>query len=78
MIEYHYLLMFIKIWPGDYNNHLERMNMEVDEENGKSAGMVNGRNRKVRRFSSNEFWKNIGCLISAPTFCLLVSRPWKN
>ena len=24
--------------------------------------------RKVRRFSSNEFWKNIGCLVSDPTF----------
>ena len=34
--------------------------------------------QKVRRFSSNGFWKNIGCLISAPTFDLGVSRLWKK
>ena len=44
--------------------------MKVDEDNGKSVGMVNRRARNIRRFSSNEFWKIIGCLISAPTFGL--------
>ena len=44
------------------------MNMNVDGENGKAAGMVNGRAKKVRNFSSNKFWKNIGCLVSASTF----------
>ena len=28
----------------------------------------NARYQKVLRFSSNEFWKNIGCLVSDPTF----------
>ena len=78
MSEYPFLLMSMELWHGDWKSRLERMNMKVDVDNGKSAGMVNGRNRKVRRFSSNEFWKNIGCLISAPTFCLGVSRPWKK
>ena len=31
---------------------------------------VNVRYRKVRRFSGNEFWKNIGRLVSDPTFGL--------
>ena len=37
--------------------------MEVDDDNGKYVGTVNGKAQKVQRFSSNEFWKNIGCLI---------------
>ena len=34
--------------------------------------------RKVRRFSSCEFWNNIGCLVSAPTFGLGGSRLWEK
>ena len=34
--------------------------------------------RKFRRFSSNEFWKNVGCLVSAPTFGLGESRLWEK
>ena len=62
--------MLIKLWPGDWNNHLERMNIKADEDNGKSVGMVNGRPRKVLPFSSNELWNKIGCLFLAPTFGL--------
>ena len=46
------------------------MNMKVDEENGKAAGMVNGRSWKICQFSSNAFWNNISCLVSDPTFGL--------
>ena len=66
--EYPYLLMSMKLFPGGCKNQLERMNMKLDEDNGKAAGMVNGRARTFWRFSSNTFWKNIGCLVSAPTF----------
>ena len=38
----------------------------------------NVRYLKVRQFSSNEFWKNIGCLVSAPTFGLGGSRMWEK
>ena len=48
------------------------------EYNGKALGKGNVRYRKVRRFSSNEFWKNIGCLVSAPTFDLWGSRLWEK
>ena len=34
--------------------------------------------RKVRRFSSYELWKNIGCLVSAPIFGLGGSRLWEK
>ena len=46
------------------------MDQKVDEDNGKAFGKGNIRYRKVCRFSSNAFWKNIGCLVSAPTFGL--------
>ena len=62
--------MLIKIWPGDFKTPLKRMNQKVDEDNGKALVKGNVRYRKVRWFSSNEFWKKIGCLVSAPTFGL--------
>ena len=52
------------------------MNRKVDEENGKQLVKGNVRYRKFRRCSSCEFWKNIGCRISVPTFSLGGSRLW--
>ena len=40
--------------------------------------MVNGQAWKVLWFSSNGFWKNIGCLISNPAFGLGESRIWEK
>ena len=73
-----YLKMLIKLWPGDWIDQLKRMNRKVNEENGKQRVKVNVRYRKVRRFSSFEFWKNIGCLVSAPIFGLGGSRLWEK
>ena len=50
----------------------------MDEENGNQRVKGNVRYRKVRRFSSCEFWKNIGCLVSVPTFGLGGSRLWEK
>ena len=58
-----YLKMLIRLWPGDWLDQLKRMNQKVDEENGKQRVKGNFWYRKVRRFSSCEFWKNIGCLV---------------
>ena len=54
------------------------MNQKVNEENGKVLNKGNVRYRKVCRFSSNEFWRNISCLVSAPTFGLGGSRLWEK
>ena len=70
--------MLIKLWPGDWIIQLKRMNRKVEEENGKALNKGNVRYRKVCRFSSNEFWKNIGCLVSATTFGLGVLRLWEK
>ena len=68
--EYPYLLILMNIWPGNWNNQLERTNINVDGDNGKAVRMANGWDRKFWQFSRNEFWKNIGCLVSDPTFGL--------
>ena len=46
------------------------MNKTVDEENGGEGTKEHGLFQKLRRFSRNEFWKSIGCILSAPTFVL--------
>ena len=62
--------MLVKLWNGSWKTQLKRMNQNVDEENWKALVKGNVRYQKVRQFSSNEFWKNIGCLVSDPTFVL--------
>ena len=66
----------MKLCPGGWKNNFERMNMKVDEDNEKSVVMVNGLSRKSWQLSSNTFWNNTGCLVSAPTFLVGGSRLW--
>ena len=73
-----YLNFLIKPWPGYWIDQLKRMNLKSDEENGKQLVKGNVWYCKVRRFSSCEFWKNIGCLVSAPTFGFGMSRLWEK
>ena len=73
-----YLKMLIKLWPGYWIDQLKRMNRKVYEDNGKHRVKGNFWYRKVRRFSSSEFWKNIGYLVSAPTFGLGGTRLWEK
>ena len=51
--EHPYLSILMKLCHGDWNSQQERMNMKVDEVNGKYAGMVNGGYQRVRQFLSN-------------------------
>ena len=76
--EYPYLLLLMKLCTNDWKNQSERINMKVNEDNVKYGGMMKVRARKVFRLSSNEFWKNIGSLISAPTFGIGGSRLWEK
>ena len=71
-----YLIFLTKLWPGYWIDHLKRMNGKVYEENGKQLVKGNVWYLKVCRFSSCEFWKNIGCIVSAPTFGLGGSKLW--
>ena len=60
--------MLIRLQPGYWKTQFKRKNQKVDEDNGKALNKGNIRYRNVRRFSRNEFWRNIGYLVSAPTF----------
>ena len=42
------------------------MDMRVESDNGKANEILS--TSKVWRFSNNEYWKNIGCLILDPIF----------
>ena len=68
--------MLMKLWPGDWEEHINQMNKKVDEDNGIGGAQENGQFRKLQRFSRNKLWKNIGCFLSAPTFGLEGSRLW--
>ena len=72
------LIMFDHLNQLYWVYQLKRMNLKVDEKNGKLLNKGNVRYRKFCHFSSNEFWKNIGCLVSAPTFGLGGSRLWEK
>ena len=52
------------------------MNKKVDGYNGGGGTQENGRFWKLRHFSRDELWKNIGCLLSAPTFGCGGLRLW--
>ena len=41
--KYPYLLMLMKLRPRDLDNYLEMTNTRMDEDNGRSMGMVKGR-----------------------------------
>ena len=61
-----YLSILMKLWPSYWESQLKRINIKVGVENGRSMGRI--RILKVQQFSSNEYCKNIGYIISAPTF----------
>ena len=65
-----YWLMLMKSWNGDWEEQIYGINKKVDEENGRGENQENGQFWKLWRFSRNELWNNIGCLLSSPTFVL--------
>ena len=70
MKKFPYLLMLVKLCPGDCDEQLDRTNKKMDEDNGRGGTQENGLFQKLQRFSGNNFWNNIGCLMSVPTFGL--------
>ena len=54
MKESPYLLMIIRLWPGDLEEQLDRMNKKVDDNNGRGGSQENGQFWNLLRFSRNE------------------------
>ena len=71
-----YLLIFMKLWPEDWEDQIEQMNKKVDEENGRGWTQENRQFWKLWRFSRNELWNNIGYILSATTFGLVGLILW--
>ena len=61
-----YLKHLIKLWPGDWEKNMERMNKAVTMKN--RVTLNGGGKRQVKKFTRQEFWKCIGCILSAITY----------
>ena len=53
--EFPYYLMLMDLWPGDWEEKIDRMNKTVDEDNGRGETQETGQFRKLRQFSRNWF-----------------------
>ena len=61
-----YLKHLIKLWPGDQEKQTEKMNEAVTMKN--RVILNGGEKRQVKKFTRQEFWKCIGCILSAATY----------
>ena len=61
-----YLKHLIKLWPSDWEMHMEKMKTAVCTKNCVSSN--GGGERQVKKFTRKEFWKFIGCILSAATY----------
>ena len=61
-----YLKHLIKLWPGDWEKQMEIMNEAVTMKN--RVIFNGGGKRQVKNFTRQEFWKFIGCILSAVTY----------
>ena len=76
--EFTCLLTIINLWPGYWENQLDQMKKKVNEKNDRWGTQDYGRFWELLQFSRKKFWKNIGCLLSAPTFGIGGSRLWEK
>ena len=63
---YTYLKHLIRLWPGDWEKQKEKMNEAVSMKN--HVTLNGGGKRQVKKFIRKEFWKCIGCILSAVTY----------
>ena len=73
---YPYLKHLIKLWPGDWVRHMEKMNEAVCMKNRVSSN--GGGKRQVKKFKRQEFWKCIGCILLAVTYGKKERKLWSE
>ena len=61
-----YLKHVIKLWPGDWEKEMGKMNEAVTMKN--RVTLNGGGKWQVKKFTRQEFWKCIGCILSAVTY----------
>ena len=69
-----HLKPLIQFWLGYLVEHLTKMNEEVIDRNRHQK--ETGNRRLVRKFSNNEFWKCIWCILYAVVFGKKVHKLW--
>ena len=60
--DFPYLLMLLKLWNGDWEDQLERMNNKVDEDNGRVGNQDNGGFGRFRGFQGTNSGRTLGVL----------------
>ena len=73
---YPYLKHLIKFWPGDWERQMEKMNEAVCMNNRDTLN--GGGKRQVKKLKSQEFWKCIGCILSAVTYGKKRRKLWSE
>ena len=58
---YPYLKHLIKLWPGNWEKQMEKMNEAVCMNN--RVTLNGGGKRQVKKSTRQEFWKCIGCIL---------------
>ena len=71
---YPYLKHLLHLWPGDWVNQMKQMNEAVGMNN--HVTVSGGGKRLVRPFRRQEFWKCIGCVLSAVTYGKKGKKLW--
>ena len=71
-----YLKHLIKLWPGDWEKQMEKMNEAVTMNN--PVTLNGGGKRQVKKFTRQEFWKCIGCILSAVTYGKRGCKLWSE
>ena len=71
-----YLKHIIKLWPGDWEKQMEKMNEAVCMMN--RVTLNGGGKQQVKIFTRQEFWKCIGCILSAVTYGKKGRKLWSE
>ena len=73
---YPYLKHLVQLWLVDWVRHIEKMNEVVFIKNCSTSN--GGGKRPVKPFKRQEFWKCIGCILSAVTYGKKGRKLWSE
>ena len=73
---YPYLKDLIQLWPGYWVRQMEKMNEAVCMKNRVSSN--GGGKRQVKKSKRQEFWKCIGCILSAVNYGKKGRKLWSE
>ena len=71
-----YMKHLIKLWPGDWEKQMEKMNEAVCMKN--RVTLNGGGKRQVKKCTRQEFWKCIGCILSDVTYGKKGRKLWSE